>query len=220
SYFTREYCPLERVLSYAASITAAIGVAMAISIMIVYGGFDRALEKLTAEFVPIAESLLSLAPSPPSVTAPRLAKKLVLEAAPAAAGFILILMMINLWLSGRVVQFSGQLPRPWPDIASELKLPRNYLLVFCAATIFGLYFGGIAGLIARIVAATVGVAFALVGLAVVHHITRGLSFRIPLLILVYLLLAITSPLPLLLIGVVETIFSLRDRKAKRAPPTK
>src|SRR5215475_10265021 len=75
SYFTREYCPLERVLSYAASIAAAIGVATAISIMIVYGGFDRALEKLTGEFVPIAESLLSLAPSPPGVSAPHLAKK-------------------------------------------------------------------------------------------------------------------------------------------------
>jgi hypothetical protein len=217
SFFSREYCPLERVLSYAASISAAIGVAIAISTMTLYGGFDHALEKLSADIVPVLEPLLNHAHLPSGVDVHYLAKTIVLAAAPAAAGGSLMMMMLNLWFAGRVVQFSGQLPRPWPDIANELRLPRNYLLVFGAACVIGPYFGGLAGLIVIIVAATIGVAFALVGLAVAHYFTRGLSFRIPLLILIYLFLVITWPLSLLallLIGVLETAFSLRDRKDK------
>jgi len=217
SFFTREYCPLERVLSYAASISATIGVAIAISIMTLYGGFDHALEKLTTEIVPVLEPLFSRVRLPPGVDAQYLAKTFVLAAAPAAAGGSLVMMMLNLWFAGRVVQLSGQLPRPWPDIARELRLQRNYLLVFGVACVIGPYFGRLTGLIVITIAATIGVAFALVGLAVAHYLTRGLSYRIPLLILIYLLLVITWPLSLLalvLIGVLETAFSLRDRKAK------
>ncbi len=219
SFFSREYCPLERVLSYAASISATIGVAIAISIITLYGGFDSTLEKLTAEIIPILEPLLSHVRLPPGIDSRYLAKTMILTAAPTAAGGSLAMMMLNLWFAGRVVQFSGQLPRPWPDIAQELKLQRNYLLVFGGACVIGPYLGGLAGLIVIIIAATIGVAFALVGLAVAHYFTRGLSVRIPLLILVYLVLVITWPLSLLalvLIGVLETAFSLRDRKDKAA----
>ncbi|HWX14857.1 MAG TPA: hypothetical protein VNY06_08470 [Methylocella sp.] len=223
SFFSREYCPLDRVLSYTTSISATIGVAIAISISTLYGGFDLALEKLTAEIVPVLEPLLSRVHLPPGVDARYLAETVVLAAAPAAAGGSLMMMMLNLWFAGRVVQLSGQLPRPWPDIAGELRLPRNFLLVFGAASVVGPYFGGLPGLIVITIAATIGVAFALVGLAVAHFVTRGLSIRTPLLILVYLLLVITWPLPLLvllLIGVLETAFSLRDRKDQAASPRK
>jgi hypothetical protein len=221
SFFSREYCPLDRVLSYTTSISATIGVAIAISISTLYGGFDLALEKLTAEIVPVLEPLLSRVHLPPG--ARYLAETVVLAAAPAAAGGSLMMMMLNLWFAGRVVQLSGQLPRPWPDIAGELRLPRNFLLVFGAASVVGPYFGGLPGLIVITIAATIGVAFALVGLAVAHFVTRGLSIRTPLLILVYLLLVITWPLPLLvllLIGVLETAFSLRHRKDQAASPRK
>jgi hypothetical protein len=221
SFFSREYCPLERVLSYAASISAAVGVAIAISVMTVYGGFDHALEKLTAEIVPVLEPLLGRVQPPRGVDPQTLAKTIVWAAAPAAAGGCLMMMMLNLWFGGRIVQLSGQLPRPWPNVARELSLPKNYLLVFGAACVIGPFFGGVAGLILIIIAATVGVAFALVGLAVAHYLSRGLSFRVPLLVLIYLLLAITWPLSilaLLLAGVLETVFSFRDRKDKRASP--
>ncbi|MGB6174925.1 MAG: hypothetical protein WBF43_00970, partial [Methylocella sp.] len=48
SFFAREYVPLERILSYAASICATIGVAIAVYVSSLYGGFDLALEKLSA----------------------------------------------------------------------------------------------------------------------------------------------------------------------------
>ncbi|MBO0733007.1 MAG: hypothetical protein J2P49_01535 [Methylocapsa sp.] len=220
SFFTREYCPLERVISYGTSISATIGVAIAVSTGMLYGGFEHAIDKLSGELVPFLEPMLGRVKLPAGIDVPYLARTLVLAAAPAAAAGSLMMMMLNLWFAGRVVKLSGQLPRPWPDVANELRLPLNYLLVFGVAAIAGPLVGGIAGLIVIIIAATVGTALAFVGLAAAHSLSRGLSFRLPLLVLLYLLLIITWPvsvLACLLTGVLETAFSFRDRKARTAP---
>src|SRR5579883_1140153 len=211
SFFAREYCPIERVIAYAASICATIGVAMAIYVVDVYGGFDTAVQKLSAEIAPYVERMIN-----PKVQLPAgadvhyLAKLTLLSAAPAAAAGSLVMLMLDLWLAGRIVQLSGQLPR-------QLRLPQAYLLVFGACAIAGPFLSGLPGLILIIVAATIGVAFALTGLAAVHHLTRGMAFRIPLLTLVYIGLAFPPAwlfvvLSLLAAGIAETAFSLRDRK--------
>lgn len=224
SFFAREYLPLERVLSYATSICAAIGVSIAIYVSSLYNGFDLALERLSVEIVPYVEQLASSRMQLPSgVNANGLARALVLAAAPALAGCSLVMLMLNLWLAGRVAQLSGQLPRPWPDIPWELRLPRIYLLIFGVAAAIGPYLGGLPGLIVVIVAAALGVAYALIGLAVAHYLTRGSSFRIPLLAAIYLGLAIPVTwlvflLGLVVAGIVDAAFSLRDRKKKIAAP--
>ena len=223
SFFAREYIPLERILSYAASICATIGVASAVYVSSLYGGFDLALEKLSAEVTPFVERLIS--PNmhlPNDFDARHVARFTVLAAAPAVAGSSLVMLMLNLWLAGRVAQLSAQLPRPWPDIAGELRLPQVFLLVFGATALTGPYLGGLPGHIIVIVAATLG-AFALVGLAAAHYLSRGSSFRIPLLILIYLGLVVPVTwfvflLLLVLTGIIETAFSLRDRKDKTASP--
>lgn len=223
SFFAREYCPLERILSYAASICATIGVAIAIYVADLYGGFNTAVEKLSTELAQVIPSIQL----PEGIDAKYLAKIMVMSAAPTAAGGTLIMLMLNLWLAGRVVQLSNQLPRPWPDVARELRLPQVFLLLFGAAAVAGPYLGGLPGLIMIIVAATLGVAFALDGLAVAHYLTRGKGFRVPLLTLIYAGLAISVivppiwpvfVLPLVLLGVIETAFSLRERKDKPLPP--
>jgi hypothetical protein len=227
SFFAREYVPLERILSYAASICATIGVAIAVYVSSRFGGFDLALEKLSAEVVPSVEQMMrTMSPKmqlPNGVGAQYLAKIGILSVTPVAAGVSLVMMMVNLWLAGRVAQLSAQLPRPWPDIAGELRLPQVYLLVFGAASLTGPYLGGLPGHIVVIVAVTLGVAFALDGLAAAHYLSRGSSFRIPLLILIYLGLVVPVTwfvflLLLVLTGIIETAFSLRDRKDKTASP--
>ncbi|HZM07646.1 MAG TPA: hypothetical protein VFC11_04220 [Methylocella sp.] len=224
SFFAREYCPLERVLSYATSLCATIGVAIAIYVSSQFGGFDIAVERLTAEIAPFVDQLIgSRMQLPKGVDANSLARATVLAAAPMVAGCSLIMMMLNLWLAGRVAQLSGQLPRPWPDIPWELRLPRIYLLVFGLAAAIGPYLGGLPGLIVVIVATTLGVAYALVGLAVAHYLPRGSSFRIPLLAAIYVGLAIPVTwlvflLALVVVGILDTAFSLRDRKKKAAEP--
>jgi len=224
SFFAREYCPLERVLSYATSVCATIGVAIAIYVSSLYGGFDLALERLSADIIPFVEQLIGPKMQlPAGVDAHGLARATVLAAAPMVAGCSLIMLMLNLWLAGRVAQLSGQLPRPWPDIAWELRLPRIYLLVFGAASAIGPYIGGLPGLIVIIVAVTLGIAYALLGLAVAHYLPRGSSFRIPLLIAIYLGLAVPVTwlvflLGLVVVGILDAAFSLRDRKKKAASP--
>jgi hypothetical protein len=224
SFFAREYVSLERILTYAASICATIGVAIAVYVSSLYGGFDVALDTLSAEFTPFVERLISPNMHLPSdFDARHLARATVLAAAPAVAGSSLVMLMLNLWLAGRVTQLSGQFPRPWPNIAGELRLPQVYLLVFGAAALTGPYLGGLPGHIIVIVAVTVGVAFALDGLATVHYLSRGSPFRIPLLILIYVGLVVPVTwfvflLLLVLAGIIETALSLRDRKDKSASP--
>jgi hypothetical protein len=224
SFFAREYCPLERVLSYATSMCATIGVAIAIYVSSLYGGFDVTLERLSAEIAPFVERMVtSRMQLPTGVDVRSLARATVLAAAPMVAGSSLVMLMFNLWLAGRVAQLSGQLSRPWPDIAWELRLPRIYLLVFGLAAAIGPYFGGLPGLIVIIVAAALGVAYALVGLAVAHYLLRGSSFRIPLLIVIYLGLVVPVTwlvflLALVVAGILDTAFSFRDRKKKAASP--
>lgn len=224
SFFAREYCPLERVLAYTTSVCATIGVAIAIYVSSLYGGFDIAIERLIAEIVPFVEQLVgSKMQLPAGFDVRDLAHVMVLAAAPVVAGSSLVMLMLNLWLAGRVAQFSGQLPRPWPDIAWELRLPRVYLLVFGAAAAIGPYLGGLPGLIVIIVAVTLGVAFALIGLAVAHYLSRGSSFRIPLLTAIYLGLVfpvtwIFFLLALVVVGILDAAFSFRDRKKNVASP--
>lgn len=222
SFFSREYCSLERILSYAVSICATIGVALAIYVTSLYGGFDLALERLVGSVTPFVEGLMGPTTQlPKGVDAHGLAQFMVLAAAPAVAASSLLMLMFNLWLAGRVVQLSGLLPRPWPDIPRELAMPRIYLLVFGAAALAAPYLGRLPGLIIGVVAVTVGVSFALEGLAVVHYLTRGLSFRIVLLLAIYLGLAVPVTwlvfvFGLIALGVLEAAFSLRDRKDKAA----
>ncbi|HUB64824.1 MAG TPA: hypothetical protein VL996_10365 [Methylocella sp.] len=223
SFFAREYCPLERILSYATSLCATIGVAIAIYVSSLYGGFDIAVQRLSAEIAPYVEQLIGAkAHLPANIDARGLARASVLAAAPLVAGCSLVMLMFNLWLAGRITQLSGQLPRPWPDIAWELRLPRIYLLVFGASSAIGPYLGGLPGLIVVIVAVTLGVAFALLGLAVAHYLLRGSSFRIPLLAVIYLGLIIPVTwivflLALVVAGILDAALSLRDRKNKSAP---
>ena len=97
SFFAREYCPLERVLSYATSVCATIGVAIAIYVSSLYGGFDLALERLSADITPFVEQLIGPKMQlPAGVDARGLARATVLAAAPMVAGCSLIMLMLNL----------------------------------------------------------------------------------------------------------------------------
>ena len=92
--------------------------------------------------------------------------------------------------------------------------------VFAAAVAISL-FDGLIGLLGAVVAAALGMAFALQGLAVVHDLSRGSKLRLPFLSAIYASLVLLMPWPLALfalIGLAEAGFSLRDRKAGAASP--
>ena len=180
------------------------------------GSYERVVIRLTGRIEPMVRDLFGAGrESLGGFDAHDIAALMARAAWPAVAGISFFVLMSNLWLAARVVQISDKLRRPWPDIPRELRVPRPFAFVLAVA--LGLCFaGGEVAAIAAVVAAVLGCAFALQGLAVVHDLTRGSSVRGPLLATTYLLLALTVPWPLAVlacIGLAEAGFSLRDRKA-------
>jgi hypothetical protein len=214
--FLREYCPLERILTSAVAIAATLAVAVALYVNFRYGPFSAAIEAAAKEVTPFLERLGDRIRFPAGLDLNAVARLLVLAAAPAMAASSLMMLMLNLWLAGRVVQVSGRLPRPWPDIPNELRMPRIYAAVFAAAAAAA-FVGGLTGLISAIVATALGAGFALQGLAVIHDLSRGMRYRRQMLFVVYAALFLLMPWPLALfalIGLAEAAFRLRDRRDK------
>ena len=148
-----------------------------------------------------------------------LTELMVVSFAGAVATFWMAIAILNLWLAGLVTRASGLLSRPWPDL-SATALPRAMPLYFAIAV--GLSFlPGYIGLIASGFASAFLFAYLLVGLAVVHSITRGLGARTMILSAVYASLLFLNPfsgLLLAMIGLAEPVSPLR-RKPPSSPST-
>lgn len=144
---------------------------------------------------------------------------MVVSFAGAIATMWMAIAMLNLWLAGLVTRASGILVRPWPEL-SALVLPRQMALAFAAAIALT-FLPGYPGLIASGFASAFIFAFMLVGLAILHYVTRGLTFRGVLLFAVYASLILLNPfsgLAVAMIGLAEPISPLR-RKLPPASPT-
>jgi len=108
--------------------------------------------------------------------------------------------------------------RPWAPFAS-LTFPRRSSLAVAALVVASML-PGTAGLIGSVYAAPLCAAFALLGLAVIHHLLRRHPARTSLLAGLYAALVLLSwlvVLPLIALGIVETGFKLRAR-SKPLPP--
>ena len=144
---------------------------------------------------------------------------LVAARPPAAVVLATVTNVLNLWLAGRVVKFSGRLSRPWPEL-SAMRFPRPLVGALALAVALS-FVGGIVGIIAGVLAAGLTMAFGLLGLAVLHAITQGVSARAFMLGGVYAALLVFGwpVLVLSLLGLTETTIDLRSRIAHmRAPP--
>ncbi len=210
--------PFGDILMSAAAIAFIVVTAITLVLVFRQGGYEAGLAKAAAEVEPLIAEMLGPRELPKNVDLAALSR-LVVETMPAtASGLVALAFMANLWLAGRVVQLSHRLAFPWPDIAHGLRAPRGAAIVFLAC--LGLAFlHGLAGLIASIAAAALGVVFVLQGLAVLHDLSRGMKFRAYLLFGLYLTFGLLMPWPLIIfavIGLIEAGFSLRDRKAQAA----
>jgi hypothetical protein len=144
---------------------------------------------------------------------------LVVAVPPGAAVFSTVTNMFNLWLAARIVKISGRLRRPWPDLAN-LTLPAASSGLLAAA-IAGSFLPDLFGILSGAFAASLLMAFAMLGLAVLHAITRGSSSRAVVLAAVYAATIVLGwpLLALSLLGLAEAAFNIRNRVArKRGPP--
>ncbi len=135
---------------------------------------------------------------------------------PAAAAIVpMTAALLNLWLAGRISLAAGQLQRPWPDLPS-MTYPRGTPLILAAAAVGSSTLTGWAGMAAVAVFGAFFVAYLLLGLAVIHYLTRGKSWRPFALSAIYIglfLVNVWLAIPIILLALADTVFSLR-----RLPP--
>jgi len=150
--------------------------------------------------------------------AERLIELFAIALPPMAAVIATVTQAFNLWLAGHIVRLSGRLRRPWPDLsAMSFPPPAAALLPIAVA---GSLIPDVAGMISSLFAATLTVAFAILGFAFLHAVSRRLAGRPVLLTGAYALVAILGwpVLIMALVGLFETLFRWRARMDKRGPP--
>jgi len=124
---------------------------------------------------------------------------------------ILSSLLFNMWFAGRLLRAGGYLSRPWPDL-SAITYPAGTPLALTLSLIAAWTLEGIPGLAASAAAGGLFFAYVLLGLAIIHHITRGQEWRSFALIGVYLSLIIFNSaflILIVLIGLAEPISPLR-----------
>lgn len=127
--------------------------------------------------------------------------------------------LASLWLAGRVALAAQQLPRPWPDF-TRIEMPLGSAILLLAATLVS-FTSDKAWLLADGLASALRFAFALVGLAVIHYVTKDNAWRGFILTAVYAGLIVLSKHTLLiltLIGLAETVFHYRYAAQRKPPP--
>ena len=212
-----EWYPVGRIVLWTAIIGAVTVVAS-----IPFFGTDA--ESFHANLRAAIETALGLGPGTPGADRGRNRiidpDVLAALAPPMVASLTTIILSVNLWLAARIVKLSGQLRRPWPELPLIVFPP--LASAFLAAAIAGIFLPGLLGIVSDIVAATLMIAYAFVGFAVLHVITRGIGSRAFVLTGVYAAVIIFGwpALILSVLGLADTVLDLRGRAArKRGPPT-
>ena len=120
---------------------------------------------------PIIEALVSIAPG-------------------AAALVAMLTLTLNLWLAAKIAQTSQLLKRPWPDLRTT-EMPQPVLAALAIAIVL-CFFGGLTALVAKIVSASLLLAYGMTGFAVLHTVSQSLAGRSFMLSGIYALTAIVA----------------------------
>jgi hypothetical protein len=157
-------------------------------------------------------------PAPGGREPNRLVEFLVVALPPAAAVLTTITSTLNLWLAARIVRVSGRLRRPLPELAA-MQFPA-YAPGLTALAIAGSFLSGLFGIAAGVLAAALLMAYALLGFAVLHAITRSVAGRPFLLGGVYAAVIVFGwpVLVMTLIGLADAALDFRGRLARRRKP--
>ncbi|MDX2289608.1 MAG: DUF2232 domain-containing protein [Hyphomicrobiaceae bacterium] len=215
-----EWYPPGRLVMWAGIIAAA----MAIGMMLILGqdmealktGLRAGLEKYLKDAMPQTDT----APAMSDADLDRLTD-VTLSFLPAVTAMSMMLaMLLNLWVAGRVATASGALARPWPDLAA-VTLPAGAPLVLAGSVIAATVLEGIAGLAASAAAGAAYLAFVLVGLAIVHFTSRGRPLRGLILGATYACLIVFNTgfsMILAIMGLTEPFSPLRRSLPPDPPP--
>jgi hypothetical protein len=210
-----EWYPVGRIVVWTAISAAAV-----VLVSMLRHGFDAAsiqagLRRESERLLRILAALLGL----PSVKDPgRLLDVLVPIVPPIKAIGLTMTTLLNFWLAGLIVRVSGRLKRPWPAIAQMTFPP--FAPTVMAIAVAGTFLPDLIGLASGVFTASLLLAYALLGFAVMHAITIGVGGRHFMLAGLYLTVGLFGwPIVLMaLVGLIETMLALRARHAARRRP--
>jgi hypothetical protein len=210
-----EWYPVGRLVVWCAVIGAVIVAIVMWNVRVDEQQFQAAL-KLALERM--AREYGKSGPDLSAVDARRLGDLIMSFVPPLAAAMITVACALNLYLASRVVMVSGRLKRPWPDLAA-LRFPRYASAAFAVALLVW-FMPGIPGMLGGIASGAFIMAYALMGLAVLHDVTRPLGDRVFILAAVYLIIFVFWPACVLLamFGVSDSIFDFRKTAGGNKPP--
>lgn len=206
---TMEWYPLGRLLVWVAATAALVVLVGSLALGSgSFGTYRGLLTRLLERFLQTetgAEGAGGLAT--PTVL------RIVLALVPMiAASVFCLFFVVNAWLAGKAVQISGRLIRPWPEIF-RTRMPLGAVALLFAALVAA-FLPGFAGVAGTALAGALAMAFALQGLALLHHITFGRPGRVGILVCTYILTLFFGGtfLPLMAVaGIVDTATPLRRR---------
>ncbi len=213
-----EWYPAGRLLAAAAVIAGGLSV---LSLFMLGNDLDQVRSMLREMIEKVfAQDLAALRNKPLTAEEIEALTQLGLYLLPAAtatswlAGFSL-----NLWLAGRITRASGRLVRPWPDLAAMTFPPGVFwgLVIAIAFT----FLPGYPGLISSGFAGALLFAYTLMGLAIIHYVTRGKPQRPFILWAVYFLLLLFNSWTaavIALLAIAEPISPLKRWPAAPGPP--
>lgn len=215
----RQWYPIGRILIVAALIS---GLLTAVFLSVQGADTESLTKAVRPQVEEFAKTQLPNLPGAAPLSADQLGEmtSIIVASMPSAIAWsIMLTALASLWLAGRVTLASGRLTRPWPDF-SKLDLPLGSAAMLLAATALS-FTGGSMWILVDGLASALRLAFAALGLAVVHHVTLRSPWRGFILSATYAALLIISKhmlLILALIGLAETIFHYRYAAQKKVPP--
>lgn len=214
-----EWYPVGRIVVWSAVLAGL----MAIAMLMIIGGDLETLRRTLGDFVKSTfEAGLSQTDGQTQFSDAEIAaiSEVALSVLPGASAMSWMgSLLFNLWLAGRVTNASGQLGRPWPDLAA-LTYPAGTPLAF-GILLLATMLAGYPGLAAAAFTGGLFLAYLLLGLAILHYTTRGQPWRPIALWLLYgtlLVVNIWIGIVIVLLGLAETVLHLRARSSAAPRP--
>lgn len=216
-----EWYPPGALTVWTAFIGASVLVVAALSTMLmgVAGGLEGALRVLLTEELLEGRAIESVLLDLGLSADPERILSLIVIALPAVVVLFWSLITLgNMWLAQFILTRTNNNLRPMPKL-TEIELPGFLLALFGGAVLLSLIPGPAAQLGGAVMIALL-VPYFLLGLAVIHAISRAWMARIAILGVFYILLVFTGWLviPISLIGLLEPWASLRARFASAEAP--
>lgn len=210
-----QWYPEGRLVLWAAGMAGG-----ATSLMLLMLGPDPETFRATMEAA-VKDLLVAIAPQNEQLEhaqLERLARLMAVVLPMAGASVWLIATLANLKIGAALLAAAGRPPRPWSRFGA-LAFPRRAAWLLPVALVVS-FLPGAFGFLGSVFAAVLFTAFALLGLAVLHGLTEGVSARPFLLGGLYLALVLLNwvlIVPLAMLGLLDSAFAIRARAAPSPP---